>query len=110
MRLAIVEEQKVTMYLLSDTHPVGQTKSAFFQRFGFLPSSLSVLQNALLNHGRLGVISSVIDTTFGRKLLIEGPIVSPDGRNPLLRTIWFVAVGDETPRLVTAVPIAGDNE
>jgi len=110
MQMAIVDENKVTLYLLSDAHPTGRAKSAFFQRFGFSPSSWLLLKNALLDHAQFGVISSEHETAFGRNILIEGPIRSPDGRNPLLRTIWFVAAGEEVPRLVTAVPIAGGRE
>lgn len=33
--LAIVPEQKITLYLLDPTHPVGGSKASFFLRFGF---------------------------------------------------------------------------
>jgi hypothetical protein len=32
---AVVSESKITEYLLSDTHPEGKEKAAFFERFGF---------------------------------------------------------------------------
>lgn len=32
---ARVDFEKLTEYLLSETHPIGRTKAAFFQRLGF---------------------------------------------------------------------------
>ena len=42
---------------------------------------------------------------FVTKYILEGPITTPDGRNPAIRTIW--AVTEEVPslRLVTAYPL-----
>ena len=32
---AIIEEHKLTRYLLSESHPFGRGKASFFKRFGF---------------------------------------------------------------------------
>lgn len=41
------------------------------------------------------------------KDVIEGPLVTPGGRNPMVRAIWFVESGQEHPRFVTAYPMEG---
>jgi hypothetical protein len=48
--LAIVSEQKLTLYLLNSAHPAGGSKAAFFLRFGFslwptIPGHASVLSD-----------------------------------------------------------------
>jgi Domain of unknown function (DUF6883) len=35
----------------------------------------------------------------------HGSMVSPDGRNPLMRTVWILEKGEDAPRLVTAYPL-----
>jgi hypothetical protein len=108
MDLALVEEEKITKYLLSDSHPVGRSKAAFFQRFGFRSQAWEVLRDAILEHARSESVVSTTETAFGKKCIIEGPLECPDGRRPLVRTVWFIEQGEEIPRLVTAIPISGD--
>ena len=38
-------------------------------------------------------------------LLTEGALRTPDGRNPLIRTIWMIKLNETAPRFVTATPI-----
>jgi hypothetical protein len=103
-RLAIVDERKITYYLLSNNHPAGRAKAAFFRRFGFRATSWRRLRDALVDHAHTAEIIAVTETEFGKKYILEGPLASPDGRNPGIRGVWFVAIGDAAPRLVTAYP------
>lgn len=106
-RLAIIDDQKLTGYLLAVDHPVGRWKAAFFQRFGFAPSTL---RGALLSHARFGHVMTAGDTIFGSKYMIEGRLTAPDGRRPLVRSVWFIEAGERAPRLVTAYPVQGADE
>jgi hypothetical protein len=45
---AIVEDRKITHYLLSSDHPAGRPKAVFFSRFGFQRSRWRRLRGALL--------------------------------------------------------------
>lgn len=103
----IVDERKVTSYLLSDSHPAGRAKAAFFRRHGFRASSWEALRDALLTHGRTAEVIAKIETEFGMKYIVEGALIAPDGRTPWLRAVWFVAAGGLVPRLVTAYPAHG---
>lgn len=105
--LAVVEEYKITHYLLSSGHPAGRGKAAFFRRFGFSTAAWEKLRAALLDHGRAASILDVEDTPFGTKYILEGALSSPDGRNPRIRTIWFVTTGEIRPTLVTAYAASG---
>ena len=108
--LAIVDESKITLYLLSNTHPAGRAKAAFFLRFGFNASSWETLREALLAHGRTGRVIWAGETEFGVKYIVDGLLNTPDGRAPHLRAVWFVAKGSTAPRLVTAYPTARGDE
>ncbi|MBA3822943.1 MAG: hypothetical protein H0X24_03435 [Ktedonobacterales bacterium] len=101
---AIVPEQKIVGYLLSFSHPDGRGKALFFSRFGFVVAQWQVLADALRHHAAAHDVVASDQTPFGTRYVIEGAIVSPDGRNPSLRTVWFIAIGETIPRLVTAYP------
>ena len=101
---AVIAEAKITEYLLALAHPAGGPKAAFFRRFGFSASAWERLRDALLDHARSARTVSVSDTAFGRKYILDGPMRTPDGRQPSVRAIWFVRAGETVPRFVTAVP------
>jgi hypothetical protein len=101
---ASVPREKVTMYLLSETHPTGRSKAAFFHRFGFEKRTWEVLAMALQRHARQHEVSTTERSRFGMRYTIEGELQTPDGRNPVVRTVWFIDEGERVPRLVTAYP------
>ena len=45
-----------------------------------------------------------MESPHGLKYILDGNIETPTGQNPVVRTIWIVDQGVETPRLVTAYP------
>ncbi|MDK9720264.1 MAG: hypothetical protein OEL53_03670 [Rhodospirillales bacterium] len=102
---AIIEDNKIILYLLSDTHPAGRAKAAYFKNFGFGADEWERLRQALLDHAGTGLIVTKAETKFGMKYIVEGELLCPDGRKPVLHAVWFVASGDNKPRLVTAYPV-----
>lgn len=98
----VVPEAKITHYLLAETHPTGRGKAQFFVSLGFRAESWRTLAAALRQHAQDCELAAVETTSFGRRYVVEGPIKSPDGRNPNLRSVWFVEGEGEPPRLVTA--------
>jgi hypothetical protein len=107
VRFAIIEERKVTRYLLATGHPAGRGKAAFFRRFGFGAPAWQNLRDALLKHARSAQVVGVSETEFGKKYILEGPLLAADGRRPRIVAVWFVTTGETTPRLVTAYPVDG---
>ncbi|MGH2505508.1 MAG: DUF6883 domain-containing protein [Ktedonobacterales bacterium] len=103
LRKARVEEQKVTTYLLSDERSEG--KAAFFASFGFALARWELLQDALLAHAASHEVVRAVDNPHGVKYIIEGSLTTPDGRNPLVRSVWIIETGSDAPRLVTAYPL-----
>lgn len=101
---AIVPEQKVVAYLLSLSHPDGRGKALFFSRFGFGADRWEGFAQALRHHAAQHEVVAEVATPYGTRYVVEGPLAAPDGRQPRVRTVWFIATGETAPRLVTAYP------
>jgi len=102
---AIVARGKVVDYLLSEVHPDGRGKARFFAAHGFSTANWETLAAALQNHANAHGVAGKVQTPFGDRYVVEGEFLSPDGRKPLVRTVWFIRTGHEVPELVTAYPM-----
>lgn len=83
----VVPQQKITEYLLSLSHREGRGKAAFFTRFGFSVDVWRELATALRQHAVGHEVTKVEDSPFGMRYVIEGTIVTPDKRNPVIRSV-----------------------
>jgi hypothetical protein len=99
---AIVEDEKITRYLLE--WRAASDKSRFFFRVGFSLERPDELRDALLAHARECPIISQRVTDTGISYRLEGPLTTPDGRHPEVYTVWHVVDGFSSPRFVTAAP------
>lgn len=104
---ARVSEVKIKEYLLSETHPDGREKAAFFTRFGFSVAEWEQLAQALLRHAATNEVIRTSTTRHGMKYVIEGRLFTLDGRNPLVRTVWIIEEGKVGAHLITAYPVKG---
>jgi hypothetical protein len=102
---ARVDLTKITEYLLNAAHPDGATKARFFFKFGFIPGNPDLLADALKEHAMQNPVSTVVKNEFGIRYTVDGPLGTPDRRNPLLRTVWIIEAEGDAPRLITAYPI-----
>lgn len=100
---ALVEEQKITAYLLSENRSEG--KAAFFVAHGFTLARWDALRDALLAHAATHEVALVVENPYGVKYIVEGALRTPDGRDPRVRSVWIINAGAHTPRLVTAYPL-----
>lgn len=98
-----VTATKILDYLLSESHPIGREKAAFFQRYGFDAGAWEILKASLLDHPERNPVAAA-RTDFGTKYVVRCSIETPDRRNPCIVTVWMVEDGTETARLVTAYP------
>src|SRR5437868_5217636 len=105
LQQAIISREKIIDYLLSLTHRDGRGKAEFFTRFGFSREDWEGLATALHDHAAANEVAKIEASPFGMRYIVEGAIVSPDGRNPDVRVVWFVETGEAAPRLVTAYPL-----
>jgi len=101
---AYVPKQKLSNYLLSETHAVGKEKARYFRSFGYTEENADLLADALLMMAKSEVVSQEVASRYGTKYIIEGDLVTPNGTKIRLRTVWVVELYDERPRFVTAYP------
>ena len=102
---AIVTQPKITEYLLSLTHRDGKHKALFFTRYGFSVDSWETLAIALQSHAADCEVSRIVESPFGKRYVIEGPLSVPRGKPPRTRSVWFIANGSQNPQFVTAYPL-----
>jgi len=102
---ALVEREKVVEYLLNPGHRYGASKARFFGAFGFRDEEWETLAGALCDHGRDHDVTKEHETGFDPRYEVEGTLRAPDGRRPLVRTVWQLDHGAVGPRLITAYPL-----
>jgi len=99
-----IAKEKITEYLLNPRHPDGVGQAIFFLAQGFRADAWQVLADALRQlAGRFPVVKQAA-SPHGTKYIVDGELETPAGKSPVVRTVWSVDQGAETPRLVTAYP------
>lgn len=103
-----ISEAKVVGYLLKVDSDDGAAKAALLMRFGFSPDRPLELMDALGRHPSPTSWAAAFRAPYGIKHYFEGPLHSPDGRNPSIRSVWQVDDdGDgQTAKFVTIRPVA----
>lgn len=101
---ATIDRRKITNYLLSREHPTGRAKAAFFEGFGFDRERPEILESRLIAHARSNELTETIETEFGTKFIITGPMETPTGVTVRICVVWFCAKDQTIPQLVTAFP------
>jgi hypothetical protein len=103
MDQAVIPMAKITDYLLSDTHPIGRSKAAFFRGCGFSVDQPDVVIGALKKHAKThGAYSK--PTSFGLKYIVDGEMDTPARGAVCICAIWFIEIGASHPVFVTAYP------
>ena len=77
----------------------------FFTRFGFKVDDWQVLADTLKAVGISNPVTAVVQSSHGTRYTVDGPMQSPDGRMPRVRTVWIVESERLGPRLITAHPL-----
>ena len=91
----IISESKIRDYLLSRSHPVGQSKAPFFLGRGFTVENWRLLADAISDIAAVNEVTGTEPSPFGMRYIIDARLRTPDGRNPLVRTVWFIDAGQE---------------
>lgn len=101
---ATIATEKLSEYLLSETHPVGKSKAASFRSLGFDSRRPEELRSALLSLAASEEVTARSASSRGTKYVVEGELRGPR-RAAAVRTIWIVDLDSTKPRFVTAYPI-----
>jgi hypothetical protein len=101
---AVVPEEKITGYLLSESHPVEKAKAGYFRKTGYSEKNVERLREDLIRIAVSNAVSEEVSTLFDIKYIVDGDVVSPAGTRARLRTVWIIETGENLPRFVTAYP------
>ena len=95
---ARVDREKITEYLLCESHPDGSSKARFFSSFGFRVENWQVIARAFRKHGVTHPVVRLVESAHGTRYIVEGVLETPDGRNPRVRTVWILEKGVQRRR------------
>jgi hypothetical protein len=101
---SVVDTAKVRDYLLSDSHPVGRFKSAFFVSLGYSGTRWEALAADLRSHLLSNDAVATELSVYGQKYEIRGSLEGPSGKSAVLVSVWIVLRTEDFPRFVTAFP------
>ncbi len=102
--LVQIDREKLADYLLNASHPDNGGKAGFFECHGFTSNNWPQLMEALRKLADSNDVTRFSESAHGKKYVVDGRIETPRGKQPLVRTVWIVDRGMDTPRLVTAYP------
>ncbi len=102
---AYISEEKLTEYILSETHTVGRLKSRFFRSAGFDETTVPLLTKYLLAIAYSQEVEETTTSTYGKKYVIDGKIQGPSGKILKVRTVWIIETRQKFPRFVTTYPV-----
>ncbi len=102
--LLIVEQEKITDYLLNAAHPDNGGKAQFFFSAGFSREGWQMLAAAFQQLAGTFLVTKKVESAHGIKYVVDGKMTTPSGKMCEVRTIWIIDKGEKMPRLVTAYP------
>jgi hypothetical protein len=102
--LRSIRAAKIGGYLLDEDHPSGGAKARFFISVGFDILNPMVFEAALLRHPLDNDVWKTLETPYGTKSVVKCRLMTPNGKNPCVLTIWFKPNGSTAHRLVSAYP------
>lgn len=102
---AIIPKEKLTDYILSETHPVGSSKAKYFRGLGFNEANVEQLAKLLLHIAQTSDVKNVRKFAYGTNYTVEGAIETPTGKVVYITTVWFIKTEKSRPSFVTAYPV-----
>jgi hypothetical protein len=101
---AIIDRVKLEGYVLSSRHPVGRFKARFFTRLGFTAERWRLFEQALREQHLGQPAEAGARDAFGQAFTIRAMLQGPTCAAALVISVWFIRVGEDHPRFVTAYP------
>ena len=84
--------------------PGRRPQGGVLRPMGFTAEEWEILAGALRTLAATTEVAKQVDSPHGTKYIIDGPLATPIGKTPWVRTVWIIDQGADTPRLVSAYP------
>ena len=101
---AYVPKEKLVLYVLNHSHPIGHAKARLFAGFGYSLERPDILEKDLLNLLKSSENFVVHKNAYGIKYIVRGSIATPSGKQLRIYTVWIREPGEDRLRFVTAYP------
>jgi len=101
---AVIQQAKLQDYLLSQAHPIGRFKARFFSALGFSSGRWAELEAALRSQHLTQDAVVAESGPHGQSYAIRAILAGLGGQSAQVVSIWFVRIGEQRPRFVTAYP------
>jgi hypothetical protein len=101
---AVIEQSKLTEYLLNTEHKRGGAKAKLLIQCGYSLDNWQELEADIRKFHLTVDVSLIKETTYGTRYEISANLLTPINRQLLVRTVWQIDKGTDFPRLITLVP------
>lgn len=101
---AVIEQSKLTDYLLNPEHKRGGAKARLLIQFGYSPENWQQLEMDIRNFYLIADVDIVKETAYGIRYEISAYLCTPVSRQLLVRTVWQIDTDTDFPRLITLIP------
>jgi uncharacterized protein DUF6883 len=101
---AVIELNKLVLYLLNTDHRRGGSKARLLQLMGYSTANWQQLETDVRNQHLTFDVELVVESEYGTRYEIVAPLVGPAGRSIVFRSIWQIDIGTDYPRLITMHP------
>ena len=100
----IIEPKKLRDYLLNQSHPEGATKAGYLSELGYNQENYHILEFDLRNQHLTHDAQPGKVSIYGAKFEIVAPLIGPNGKLRLIRSVWMIRKYDTVARLITLIP------
>lgn len=101
---AVISVEKVRDYLLNAEHRRGGAKARLLHALGYSRSDPMRLADDLREQHLIRDDAMAVESPYGERFDVRGPLVTPSGREVAMRSIWQIDTGTAQPRLITMYP------
>ena len=100
----IIDVRKLRDYLLNPAHPEGATKAQYLSEMGYTQDNFHILEVDLRNQHLTCDEQPGKVSNYGVKYEIVAPLVGPNGKKRLIRSVWMIRKKEAFARLFTLIP------
>ena len=99
-----IDPRKLRDYLLNPAHPEGATKAQYLNEMGYNQENIHILEVDLRNQHLICDTKPGKVSIYGIKYEIVAPLVGPNGKKRVIRSVWMIRKGDTIAKLITLIP------
>jgi hypothetical protein len=99
-----IDPRKLRDYLLNPAHPEGATKAQYLSEMGYNQENYRILEVDLRSQHLTCDAQPGKVSIYGVKYEIVAPLVGPNGKKRLIRSVWMIRKSDSFASLITLIP------